>query len=161
MTEQDQIVAQLRRNRFWDGGQLTDEQAADLDAQVHDSPGLHVVLLPPGTIPQPYRTIGEDLGLDPTDDLLLLSGAGRWEARGWGLAPEVISQVLDDAEPALATGVALGVEAAIRGLRRAVPGVWSEPLGGLAIGAAGLATLAGMSGLGFLIWRRNRVAEVE
>jgi len=143
-----EVANGLRRGRIVDSGWLAPAARQDLEAALGDR--VWVVLAERGSDLRALRPVWNDLSLDPERDLLVLYNGERWEARGWGLDDAAIAEALDRAEPALATDPAAGIRAAMDELDAARGGV---PWGWVG-GAGGVFAL----GLGWIVWRREKVA---
>ncbi|MEQ1571478.1 MAG: hypothetical protein ABMA64_37975 [Myxococcota bacterium] len=162
MTDRGTVLERMRRGQKVIAPTMTEEERASVaDALAElDGARAHVVVLEPGEALEPFRSLFTELQLDPERDLLVLFNGARWEAKGLGLDPATIAQVLDSAEGELARGAGPGLVAAVSGLGGAA-GLTGLGFGTLALGAGGLAAALGFGGLGWVIARRNRLAREQ
>src|SRR5262245_19769414 len=78
----------------------------------------HVLCVPASDL-GPFHAVWGKLSLTETRDLLLLFDGMRWEARGWGLSPQVVERELETARPALKQYYGKGLAVALEGLGKA------------------------------------------
>lgn len=116
MTTED-VLRQLRAAQLVDHDLLTPAERADVQQTLGQlaQRGLraYVVLLPQSAELQTWRQLWTQLGLREPQALLFLYNGRRWEARGWGLAADVIAASLTHTEPTLRQHQGAGLRTAL------------------------------------------------
>lgn len=151
-------------DRYTDpAGRLTTTEAEALrrllSAYADRGAPAYVVIVPEGDSLASWRKSWTALDLRDERDLLVLHDGRRWEARGWGLAPDVIARALDASEPRLKDGLVPGLSDALGALRGASSLADAEvatmdPSQILILTPVAIAAALGLSGLGWVLARR-------
>jgi len=87
------------RGRLLPGGR---KEVLEQIAKLENMHGLHayVLLLPAHDSPARATPLWEQLALDQSKDLLLISNGTAWEVRGWNLDQQAIAAAMEQAAPA-------------------------------------------------------------